>query len=59
MIEYKCILFKEPISLEPKPDLKIVGYGLLYPVTADINDDEIKALQIYPARVFPQLTDNI
>ena len=41
MIEYKCILFKEPISLDPKPDLKIVGYGLMYPVTADINDDEI------------------
>ena len=41
MIEYKCILFKEPISLDPKPDLRIVGYGLLYPVTADINDVEI------------------
>lgn len=41
MIEYKCILFKEPVSLDPKPDLRIVGYGLLYPVTADFNDDEI------------------
>lgn len=41
MIDYKCILFKEPVSLEPKPDLKIVGYGLLYPVKADFNDNEI------------------
>ena len=41
MIEYKCILFKEPVSLEPKPDLKIVGYGLLYPVQVGFTDDEI------------------
>ena len=41
MIDYKCILFKEPVSLEPKPDLKIVGYGLLYPVKAGFNDDDI------------------
>ena len=41
MIDYKCILFKEPVSLEHKPDLKIVGYGLLYPVKAGFNDDEI------------------
>jgi hypothetical protein len=41
MIDYKCILFKEPVSLEPKTDLKIVVYGLLYPVKAGFNDDEI------------------
>ena len=41
MIDYKCILFKEPVSVEPKPDLKIAGYGLLYPVKAELNDYEI------------------
>lgn len=41
MIDYKCILFKEPVSVEPKPDLKIAGYGLLYPVKSDLNDYEI------------------
>jgi len=41
MIEYKCILFKEPVSVSPKPDLKIVGFGLLYPVMAGLGNDEI------------------
>ena len=36
MIDYKCILFKEPVTMGPKPDLKISGYGLLYSVQSYI-----------------------
>ena len=41
MIDYKCILFKEPVTMGPKPDLKISGYGLLYSGHSGFTDDEI------------------
>ena len=41
MIDYKCILFKEPVTMGSKPDLKISGYGLLYSVQSGFTDDEI------------------